>query len=77
MSTKKKRYLVTTKTGRVFTRASFREYTHALVHVWNGNHGLKKDGEHVTFHGSIANAKPKSWLIDCLSQTYTVEIKGV
>ena len=77
MTTRKKRFMITTKTGRVFTRESYRDYTHALVHVWNGNDGFKKDGEHVTFHGSLKNAKPQSWLLSALRQTYTVEIKGV
>jgi tRNA U38,U39,U40 pseudouridine synthase TruA len=72
---KKNKFLVVSKTGKTFTRNSFRNYTFACVHVNSGKCGYEEGSEFATWHSTLKNAKPASHLIPLIKEWYAVEIK--
>jgi len=72
---KKNKFSVVSKTGKIFTRNSFRNYTFACIHIFNGENGIYSGNECATWHSTLKNAKPASHLIPLLKEWYAVEIK--
>ena len=71
---KETKYFVNSKTGKRHTRNSFRDYTFACVHVYNGKSGHKEGSEFATWHSTLKNAKPRGYLLPYLKEFYTVEV---
>jgi hypothetical protein len=72
---KKNRFSVVSRSGKTFTRNSFRNYTFACVHIFNGKNGWNEGDECATWHSTLKNAKPSHWIIGSLKEWYAVQIK--